>query len=230
MIFKNQKVTFDSELAILNVQIDNTSLAYPIYIRDDGVVIQRSSAPDPSQDIIAGGGIEIKDLGSPTITEKEISIKLDDTDPNNLLSIDPSGFLVFDNSIFNDYVEKTGDTMTGALLFNGALNSDNTIGTSGNRTFTIITDSTTRIAINGEIEIHTNFKPDLTGDRSLGLLNKRWSTVWTDNINLRNNTSSYFYIGSEGVDGSWRFFVNSAGELEFQKRESGTWEFKTKMV
>ena len=39
----------------------------------------------------------------------------------------------------------------------------------------------------------------------------------------------YHYMGSPTVDGSWRWFVNGDGDLEFQKRVSGSWVYKTKM-
>lgn len=35
--------------------------------------------------------------------------------------------------------------------------------------------------------------------------------------------STYQYMGPPAEDGSWRFYVNSTGDLVFEKRISGTW-------
>jgi hypothetical protein len=40
----------------------------------------------------------------------------------------------------------------------------------------------------------------------------------------------YFYFGNPTTDGSWRWFVNNDGDLEFQKRVSGSWVYKNKMT
>ena len=230
MIFRNQQITFFSEvIEIVNLQEDTVTSANPIYITDDGIVIKR---PEETKEFIAGDGISLTESGSPTGTELTVGVKLDTTDQNNPLSIDVNGNLVFDGSQFStdDYVAKTGDIMTGALLFNGAANSDNSIGTSGPKTFTIKYNDEERIKINGNIEVNANVRPRLTDTTDLGETNKRWNTIHTKNINLRNNTDSYFYIGDVNTDGSWRFFVNPSGELEFQKRESGIWEYRSKMI
>ena len=35
--------------------------------------------------------------------------------------------------------------------------------------------------------------------------------------------ASYFILGSIGIDGSWRFWIDPSGNLSFEKRVSGTW-------
>jgi hypothetical protein len=37
-------------------------------------------------------------------------------------------------------------------------------------------------------------------------------------------------MGNENTDGSWRWSINVSGDLEFQKRVSGTWTYKAKFV
>jgi hypothetical protein len=48
----------------------------------------------------------------------------------------------------------------------------------------------------------------------------------TSTYNIIQDISSYHYFGSESVDGSYRMFVNPAGDLEIQKRETGNWVYK----
>lgn len=50
------------------------------------------------------------------------------------------------------------------------------------------------------------------------------ATFLLTNLNL--SLSSYTYMGDETTDGSWRCFVNGDGNLETQKRVSGTWTTK----
>ncbi len=40
----------------------------------------------------------------------------------------------------------------------------------------------------------------------------------------------YYYMGDENTDGSWRWFINVDGDLEFQKRISTVWTYKTKLT
>lgn len=40
--------------------------------------------------------------------------------------------------------------------------------------------------------------------------------------NVQAAQTSYFYLGDATTDGSWRFYIN-AGDLVFEKRESGSW-------
>lgn len=232
MIFRNQTVTFYNNIEILNVQEDTDSNANPIYITDNGIIIKR---PEESKELIGGDGINLTESGSPGYTELTISIDLDESDTNNPLSIDNNGNLVFDSSILSDnisgdFVSTSGDSMTGALLFNGSTNKDNSIGTSTTKAFSILYNNETRLKINNNIEASANIIPDTTDSKDLGGSSKRWNTIFTDNVNLRNNTNSYFYIGDESTDGSWRFFVNSSGELEFQKRIGGVWEYRSKFI
>ena len=43
-------------------------------------------------------------------------------------------------------------------------------------------------------------------------------------------THDYHYVGgSPTVNGTWRFYVDSSGDLVFQKRESGSWTEKLKV-
>ena len=41
---------------------------------------------------------------------------------------------------------------------------------------------------------------------------------------------SYYYLGDPTVNGSWRFFINSSGDLEFDKLTGGTWTYKNKFT
>jgi hypothetical protein len=43
-------------------------------------------------------------------------------------------------------------------------------------------------------------------------------------------SDNYFYLGDQSTNGSWRWFINGDGDLEFQKRESGTWNYKNKFT
>lgn len=50
-----------------------------------------------------------------------------------------------------------------------------------------------------------------------------------------NNTGlvldgDYFYAGNPKTDGSWRWFVNIDGDLEFQKLVGGVWTYKSKFT
>ena len=36
--------------------------------------------------------------------------------------------------------------------------------------------------------------------------------------------ADYQYIGDPGIDGSWRFYINTSDQLVVEKRDSGTWE------
>jgi hypothetical protein len=40
----------------------------------------------------------------------------------------------------------------------------------------------------------------------------------------------YHYMGNPSTDGSWRWFINGDGDLEFQKRVSGSWVYKNKFT
>lgn len=40
----------------------------------------------------------------------------------------------------------------------------------------------------------------------------------------------YYYAGDPITAGSWRWFVNTSGDLEFQKYTGGTWIYKTKFT
>lgn len=57
-------------------------------------------------------------------------------------------------------------------------------------------------------------------------LNEPIITNPTINGDTYNEIGSYQYMGDEGTDGSWRWFINVDGDLEFQKRESGVWVWK----
>ena len=48
--------------------------------------------------------------------------------------------------------------------------------------------------------------------------------ITTDAFNIRS--SGHMYIGNFTTDGSYRFFINTSGNLEIQKRESGSWNYK----
>jgi len=40
----------------------------------------------------------------------------------------------------------------------------------------------------------------------------------------------YFYAGNPTTEGSWRWFVNTSGDLEFQKLTGSTWVYKSKFT
>ena len=40
----------------------------------------------------------------------------------------------------------------------------------------------------------------------------------------------YYYAGEPTTNGSWRWFVNIDGDLEFQKLTGGTWTYKSKFT
>lgn len=40
----------------------------------------------------------------------------------------------------------------------------------------------------------------------------------------------YNYMGNPTTNGSWRWFINGDGDLEFQKRVTGSWVYKTKFT
>jgi len=40
----------------------------------------------------------------------------------------------------------------------------------------------------------------------------------------------YHYMGNPTTNGTWRWFVNGDGDLEFQKRITGSWVYKTKFT
>ncbi len=42
--------------------------------------------------------------------------------------------------------------------------------------------------------------------------------------------AEYFYMGNPVTNGSWRWFLNVDGDLEFQKRIGGEWIYKTKLT
>jgi hypothetical protein len=41
---------------------------------------------------------------------------------------------------------------------------------------------------------------------------------------------NYYYAGDPTTNGSWRWFVNNDGDLEFQKLSGGTWVYKSKFT
>ena len=40
----------------------------------------------------------------------------------------------------------------------------------------------------------------------------------------------YYYMGNPTTNGSWRWFINIAGDMEFQKLITGTWTYKSKFT
>ena len=40
----------------------------------------------------------------------------------------------------------------------------------------------------------------------------------------------YYYLGEPTANGSWRFYINSSGELEFDKYTGGTWTYNSKFT
>ena len=41
---------------------------------------------------------------------------------------------------------------------------------------------------------------------------------------------SYYYLGEPTSNGSWRWFINTTGEIEFQKLTGGTWTYNSKFT
>jgi hypothetical protein len=40
----------------------------------------------------------------------------------------------------------------------------------------------------------------------------------------------YYYMGNPTTNGSWRWFINLDGDMEFQKLTGGTWTYKSKFT
>lgn len=48
--------------------------------------------------------------------------------------------------------------------------------------------------------------------------------------NINGEVSTYYYLGRENIDGSWRWYIDVSGNLRFEKRESSVWEFAGSFV
>jgi hypothetical protein len=70
---------------------------------------------------------------------------------------------------------------------------------------------------------------NLDGNSIVKIYGQASGTTGVTNTGLVLN-GDYFYMGNPITDGSWRWFINVDGDMEFQKLVTGTWTYKNKFT